>query len=257
MHDLRNLVSGINDRDRPVTVFFRDDDGGWANERLEALCDRFVACGTALDLAVIPGALDTDAEFALRRNLRRHGDLLHLHQHGYTHTNHQHSGRKCEFGNDRDLQAQRRDIVKGRSRLQEMFGDWVEPIFTPPWNRCTSSTCAALAGLNFAGISRVAGSSEIDCHGLVDVSIAVDWQKSRAGVRLSRPDFFQYANRRFAEHDVVGVMLHHELMDDEELAFFTAFLEALQKSSNVEFRSMIQITESRYIEDVAREYSLT
>ena len=73
-----------------------------------------------------------------------------LHQHGLAHVNHEREGRKCEFGPSRDAAAQRRDIADGRERLAALLGDRVDPIFTPPWNRCTADTGAVLAELGFA-----------------------------------------------------------------------------------------------------------
>lgn len=253
MRELDELLVPIDDRDKPVTVFFRDDDAGWANERLIELCNRFGASGISLDLAVIPGALDKDAEEALCEVLKKHGPKLHLHQHGHTHTNHQQSGRKCEFGTARSLDDQRTDIAAGRHRLKALFGSLIEPVFTPPWNRCTSVSCQVLAELDFTALSRISGSAELDHRGLADVSVAIDWQKKRDGARLSWPDFCRYATSQFDEHEVVGIMLHHEAMDDAELARFTTFLERLQTSPKAELRTISEIAELKKLEAIHHE----
>jgi hypothetical protein len=60
-----------------VDVFFRDDDAGWADARLLALCDLFGALELPLDLAVIPAALHD----GLARELRAR-DWRGRHKHG-------------------------------------------------------------------------------------------------------------------------------------------------------------------------------
>src|SRR3954467_1577014 len=90
--DWPNLLDSLDRSEAPVDVFFRDDDAGWADERLLELIDRFAAHGLPLDLAVIP--MELSAVLAERLAERPVG----LHQHGYAHTNHQLEGRKCEFG---------------------------------------------------------------------------------------------------------------------------------------------------------------
>jgi len=257
MHRLQQFVADIGETPGPLTVFFRDDDVGWGNNRLEALCERFGNFDIALDLAVIPAALDGRTESLLAMVLDRHDRLLHLHQHGYTHTNHQPFGRKCEFGPDRSAAAQLEDIVGGRRRLLAAFGERVEPLFTPPWNRCTSATCEVLSDQGFTGLSRIAGSDDIELHGLREVSVAVDWHKSHAGERLGRDAFFRYAAERFSAYDCIGIMLHHELMDDEELDYFSSFLESIRQSARVRLRSMIDLVENNNDRGERREAFLT
>jgi len=255
MRDLDKLQILIDGSDEPVTIFFRDDDAGWANERLVALCDRFGTCGVSLDLAVIPGALDGDAQETLCELLQQHGPLLHLHQHGHSHSNHQQSGRKCEFGSARCFDQQRRDIAAGQRRLKALFGELIEPVFTPPWNRCTSECCQALAELDFTVLSRIVGSDELDHFGLADVSVSIDWQKKRDGARLSGPDFCHYATRQIERQTIIGIMLHHETMDDAELECLARFLQHLQKSPNAELKTILKIGELTRPEIIYREYA--
>ena len=87
--------------------FFRDDDAGWAATRLLALLDLFAHYELALDLAVIPAALEPALAARLRRRRERGRGLLAFHQHGFAHTNHERSGRPCEFGPGRPASAQR------------------------------------------------------------------------------------------------------------------------------------------------------
>ena len=108
-----------------------------------------------------------------------------LHQHGLAHVNHEREGRKCEFGPARGAAAQRRDIAEGRERLAALLGARVDPIFTPPWNRCTAETGRCLAELGFEVLSRESRAAPLGVPGLRELPVSVDWFAHRHGERLS------------------------------------------------------------------------
>jgi hypothetical protein len=196
----------------PVSLFFRDDDAGWGDARLLALLDRFSTCGLPVDLAVIP--LELDAGLA-RELVARPG--VGLHQHGLAHVSHEREGRKCEFGPARDLVAQRRDIEAGRERLASTLGDRLDPIFTPPWNRCTAETGQALAELGFRVLSREARAAPLEVPGLLELPVRVDWFAHDHGRRLSPPELGVRIAAALGAGGPVGVMFHHAAMDDEDM----------------------------------------
>lgn len=244
MRELESLATTLQSRRQPVTVFFRDDDAGWGNGTLRTLCERVSETGVELDLAVIPGALDQPTAAELIRLSRQFGSNLNFHQHGYVHANHQQEGRRCEFGSEREIDSQRKDIELGRKLLHETLGELIDPIFTPPWNRCTTDTCKVLSEFDFEAISRISGSTAIEHFGLTDISVAIDWQKKKHGVPLAWTEFCQYAQHYLQNNDVVGVMLHHERLTDDDLDRLCRLIECLRSSDKVEFRSMLQIVHS-------------
>ena len=136
----------------PVPFFFRDDDAGWESGLLWELLDRFEARQVHIELAVIPAELDDNLATALCD--RASTGLVHLHQHGFRHVNHEANGRKYEFGPSRSHGQQLADIAQGRAMMDALLHPHVEPIFTPPWNRCTDQTAKALVGLGFEILSR-------------------------------------------------------------------------------------------------------
>jgi hypothetical protein len=211
----------------PVEVFFRDDDAGWGDERLLELVARFEAHGLPLDLAVIPAEVTPGLAGQLRE--RRVG----LHQHGYAHVNHEPEGRKCEFGPARGLAEQRADIAAGRERLLSLLGDRLDPFFTPPWNRCTPDTGAALVELGFAALSREHRAEPLGL--LPEVSVHLDV------ARLSPEEL----DARFAGHvregGPVGVMFHHAVMEPEDFARADALLALLAGHRNVVPRTLAEL----------------
>ncbi len=91
-------------------------------------------------------------------------------------------------------------------------------IFTPPWNRCTEETGEALRASGFRVLSRDVTARPLGVAGLYELPVRVDWFARRKGARVSVEDLG--ASLADAARDAptpVGVMFHHELMDDDEL----------------------------------------
>jgi peptidoglycan/xylan/chitin deacetylase (PgdA/CDA1 family) len=209
----------------PIAVFFRDDDAGWRNDRLRALLELFHAHDLPVDLAVIPAALDR----TLAGELRALPDRIGLHQHGFAHLNHEPDGRKFEFGPSRDAAAQREDIANGAHRLRQLLGDRVDPIFTPPWNRCTPDTGRSLLELGFTTLSREHKAEPLNLPQLKEIPVHVDW---------CRPDREQRLVRSLEEGRRVGVMFHHAEMDEAERDHVDELLALLARHEKVEPRPM-------------------
>jgi hypothetical protein len=195
----------------PVDVFFRDDDAGWGDARLIELLDLFSGHGLPLDVAVIPAALEPGLAAELLGREAVSAGMLRLHQHGYSHANHEAAGRKCEFGPSRTGEEQRRDILAGRERLAELLGGAVDPVFTPPWNRCTADTGRCLAELGFVALSRESRAEPLGVAGLPELPVRVDW------VRLSADALAGRLADAFVCRGPAGVMFHHEVMDAADM----------------------------------------
>lgn len=211
----------------PRHMFFRDDDAGWADQELHRLLDIFAETSTPLDLAVIPSCLTNDLICALQA--RYASQALGLHQHGFQHISHARAGRKCEFGGDRSRQQQYADIGKGHSQLVRAFGAMLDPIFTPPWNRCSSTTIDCLVELELQALSRDRSAERLDPQTLTEIPIDIDW------CRFDQPSQLGYAiakgingNRPF------GIMLHHEVMSAKCLHALQDLLLVLKRDAQVQ-----------------------
>jgi hypothetical protein len=205
---LRLVTDALDAARAPVPVFFRDDDAGWADARLFELLDRFAASSLPVDLAVIPMELHVGPaqELAARPGVG-------LHQHGLAHVNHEREGRKHEFGPSRAGAVQRSDIAAGRERLADLLGERVDPIFTPPWNRCTADTGHCLAELGFGVLSREARAAPLGVPGLRELPVSVDWFAHRHGERLSPSGLGARIADAIGSGAPLGVMFHHAVMD--------------------------------------------
>lgn len=200
----------------PITFFFRDDDGGWGDDRLFKLLDLFADYDLPIDLAIIPQALTPALARKIRGRIETNRERIGLHQHGFAHVNHEAEGRKCEFGPTRAQELQEQDIADGKRILAETFGPILQPIFTPPWNRCTAETGDCLIRLGFRILSRDSSAAPLDILGLSELPVRVDWFAKRKGVRLNTYEVGLLAADAVRYAKPVGVMFHHALMDGDE-----------------------------------------
>jgi predicted glycosyltransferase len=223
---------------QPANLFFRDDDCGWSDDRLLLLLDIFADFGFPVDLAAIPAALNFAFAQKLSRRMAAHPERLRIHQHGYAHLNHEPAGKKCEFGPARDYISQRNDIESGQRRLAELLGAAPDPIFTPPWNRCTAVTARCLVELGFQVLSRDSHAVQIECSALRELPIAVDWFAQQKKVRLDRMEWGKLLAAKLQSDASTGIMLHHAVMDAEEMQALAQLLSLLARHPNAKCHTM-------------------
>jgi hypothetical protein len=240
MHDL--MLPVLDALPARVDVFIRDDDAGWDDNHQLALLDVTRGCGAPIDLAAIPRAMSAGLARVLRERIAAAQDQLGIHQHGSTHFNHESAGRKCEFGGSRSAQQQREDLSRGQALLRERFGELLLPVFTPPWNRCTEDTPLLLAELGFTALSRDRGAKPAQ-HALQELAVDVDWSKHwRGGGAPALAAAFALALReRAADGQPFGLMLHHAVMNRDELTALEQVLLVLARHPRVRWRSMRQL----------------
>jgi peptidoglycan/xylan/chitin deacetylase (PgdA/CDA1 family) len=238
------LRAALDTRAEPVWFFFRDDDAGWDDAALEALLDVFEPHGLPLDVAAIPlAATVRTVELLTSRQAGGRNDVR-VHQHGLAHVNHEPEGRKCEFGPSRSAGQQREDIARGREVLRGLFGD-VPAVFTPPWNRCAPWTAEVLRDLGFAVLSRDVSAGVAGVPGLVELPITVDWFAKRKKVPLDRTGRGRLLAETATGPGPVGLMLHHEVMSEEDLADLAALLELVAAHPAASAAHLDRLAQSR------------
>jgi hypothetical protein len=236
------LRAALDEAPAPVDFFLRDDDAGWDDERLFAMLAVVDRHALAIDLAVIPQALTPSlAESLIGRGERSVG-RLGLHQHGLAHRSHEPDGRKCEFGPSRDREAQRRDLTEGQQLLEALLSGLIQPVFTPPWNRCTRVTAELLAELGFRVLSRHVSEPTLDVRDLAELPVSVDWSYAkRHGRRLTFDELGELAAERVRLGGVVGVNLHHAVMDDDELGLLDELCHLLAAHDAARCRPLLAL----------------
>lgn len=235
---LRPLLDALDALDAPVSVFIRDDDAGWDDARLLALLDVTTRAGVPIDLAAIPQAVSDALASVLNARIDAMPGLIGVHQHGFAHTNHEPEGRACEFGTARIASEQSLDLLRGRVLLRRRFGARLQRLFTPPWNRCAPCTPGLLAALGYEGLSRTR--SAPPQHALPELAVDVDWTREHreGGAPAIVERLRQAVVERAADGAPLGLMLHHAVMDGEQLRWLDAWLPALARHPRLRWRAM-------------------
>lgn len=231
----------LDESDVPIDFFFRDDDVGWANDEFRALLEGFRRHSVPLDFAVIPGALTAEFADEIRTAHDEAPALIGIHQHGFSHINHEARGRKCEFGPSRLYRDQFRAIQLGKMKLEAMLGSALDPIFTPPWNRCTEITGECLNELGFRVLSRDATAAPLAVSGLKELPISIDWFRKKNAERLSFQSLGTLVADTVKQEQRVGIMLHHELMNATEQEVLADLLVLLTTHKQAHCKLMAQI----------------
>jgi peptidoglycan/xylan/chitin deacetylase (PgdA/CDA1 family) len=240
------LRAVLDERERPVWFFFRDDDAGWGDEELERLLDVFEPHGLPLDVAAIPTAVTgATVDLLLGRRSDGRNDVV-AHQHGFEHVNHEAEGRKCEFGVSRTPEQQREDIARGRERLNALFGD-LPAVFTPPWNRCAPWTAEVLRDLDFAVLSRDVSAGRAGVPGLLELPVSVDWFAKRKKVPVDRAGRGELLAEAASGDAPVGVMLHHAVTSAEDFADIGELLALVAGHSSASAAHLDQLALSRVL----------
>ena len=227
------ILRALDQRAAPLDLFIRNDDAGRDDTRLFRLLDVFAEYEWPIDLAAIP--LETGPQLADALLARiDDGASIGLHQHGFAHANHEPIGRPCEFGPARPRDVQREDIACGRRLLLSMFGIHLDPIFTPPWNRCTEDTAECLIACGFLSLSRDGTARSFGMNGLLEQPIQIDWFGKAKGVRLTRDEWAtRFAQAIAQTSEPLGLMLHHAPMQQQDFVEIQSMLRAVSRCSFV------------------------
>jgi predicted deacetylase len=232
--------AGLDGRITPTMIFMRDDDAGWADEQLYQLLEIVQDRELPLDVAAIPAAVTPALARALSDAIDGMDGRVAVHQHGFSHVNHESTGRKSEFGPSRAEAQQRADIVAGRRKLEDAFGARLADIFTPPWNRCTETTANVLVELGFDLLSRDASAPAFGISGLGELPVDLDWS-GRRGASVGPIAWGQSIGRAIASAaQPVGLMLHHAVMTDEDRRLLRELLAVVARHPMARVLSMLQ-----------------
>jgi hypothetical protein len=223
----------------PCRVYFRADDVGRPSEAYTEMIRVFHEHETPLNLAVVPDWLTEKNWEAIQKPGGGRDDLWVWHQHGFAHRNHQTTGKKSEFGDQRPKADKERDLAAGRDRLRKLLGGRFYPVFTPPWNRCDRETLELLLRFEYYAVSTRSGRGrppeiipEINVH--IDLHTRKAPEAEADAVRLRR-EMIESLSR-----DRCGFMLHHERMNEAARRFVNALLPLLKRDRRMEVVSFTE-----------------
>ena len=212
----------------PVPVFFRADDIGVISGNFINLIDVFQKHDMPLCLAVVPVWITRARWETISRYTDASRSLWCWHQHGWSHANHETSGKKCEFGQARPDESVAANLVRGKEKLETIIGQDFSPFFTPPWNRCSNTTLELLAELKFHGISRSRGEQNFPAP-LPDIFINVDLHTRKEPEPDASLDALCTEFERAVKDTHIGIMIHHQRMNANAFSFLSGLLEIFSR----------------------------
>ncbi len=217
------------------TVFFRADDIGIPSKQFSQLIVSFKKHKMPLCLATVPTWLNASRVTDLKQLTGNSKRQWCWHQHGYVHRNFEPVGKNQEFGPTRTYSAITSSLEKGKDRLDLYLGSLNQPVFTPPWNRCSSDALQALQDLNFMAISRSRGAKPPAKAAFPDFQVNVDLHtRKEQSPDLGFNNLLTELEESLASGRC-GVMLHHQRMNDRAVHLLDTLLSCLQKKAGISF----------------------
>ena len=238
---------------RESFVFFRADDVAVPGKGFTQLMELFVRRRTPLSLAVVPAWLTGPRWRRLRGFTRGRSSQWCWHQHGWRHINHEPTGKKQEFGPNRPGLQIKRDLVRGRRRLEALMGEDFYPVFTPPWNRCDLSTLILLKELGYHAVSRNNGNQPQPPDRLPDFYVNVDLHTRRERRSTVGWDGLFKDLQQALISGFCGVMIHHQKMNKVAFEFLEMLLSVFsgcKDLSLVHFRDLVGFNDSSRLENI-------
>lgn len=92
----------------------------------------------------------------------------------------------------------------------------VDPVFTPPWNRCTEVTAGVLVASGIPVLSRDVTATPLGHPDLIEVPVTLDCFGGRKGVRWTQDELATRLAADLRSGGPVGIMLHHAVSDATE-----------------------------------------
>jgi hypothetical protein len=234
---------------RRARFWWRDDDAGASDRRL----DRLLALAGERRLPLAVAAIPACLEDRLAVRLRNQPGVSVL-QHGFAHRNHAPAGkRKLELGGMRADTDILDDLRRGFELLQARFGTRFMPVLVPPWNRLRVQLIGDLPAIGFRGLSIMKARREprpapallqVNCH--LD---PINWRHDGGfvGVHPAIAILIQHLiARRCGYRDAdepTGILSHHLAQNDAVWAFLDELLRFLSAHPAAEFVGAEQIWE--------------
>ncbi len=211
-------------------IFFRADDIGIPSRRFKLLIDCFIKHRMPLCLATVPSWI-TRGRFTELRQLTGAGSTQWCwHQHGRLHHNFELSGKKQEFGPSRTKKEIYNSLKKGKQRLEEIVENEFQPIFTPPWNRCSSIAINSLVKLKFSALSRSRGAQPETVPELPDFQVGVDLHtRKEFSPHLGFKNLLIELEENISSGQC-GIMIHHQRMNGKAFELLDLLLAVINAS---------------------------
>jgi hypothetical protein len=224
----RALAAAIATAPAPVRFWWRDDDAGRDDERLVPLLGLAQRRFAPVALAVVPDWLSD----ACRARVLVANSATVL-QHGIAHADHAVSpAKKIELGGKAPRERLLDGLRRGRSLLEDAFGDRFLAALVPPWNRIAADLIPFLPSCGFVGISTFGSRrTSHEVRGLRRANTHLDLAVWREGARPLDPaeavEMLAQMVRLYGD-EPIGILSHHQVMDTAAFSTLDRLLGLVQ-----------------------------
>ncbi len=214
---------------KTATFWWRDDDAGSDESRLQQLLWQRRSLDVPLALAVVPDWLDP----VVAQVICKENDVRAL-QHGISHADRTGgSRRKTELAGEAPASGLRQALIRSREALCLLLGPSLIDVMVPPWNRIDDNVLPMLPGCGFFGLSTFGPRRQSHSGGLLVNNVHIDIIDWRAGRRFAGEDACLEAAVRHLERrrlgaadpaEATGLMTHHLVHDRHCRSFIDRFV---------------------------------
>jgi peptidoglycan/xylan/chitin deacetylase (PgdA/CDA1 family) len=222
--ELEAALDAVALEGKAIHLWWRDDDAGRDDPRLERLLELAERQALPLALAVVPVWLDESAQARIAASAQ--ASVL---QHGFAHRNHAPAGEKsCELGG-RALELIEAELAQGHAALVDAFGAAFLAVLVPPWNRFDQRLIGRLTACGFCGLSAFgARKAREAAAGLIQVNThldPIDWRGDRLFV--GEVAALERLIAVLDPDEPIGILSHHLAMDEPGWQFLDRLLGVL------------------------------
>jgi peptidoglycan/xylan/chitin deacetylase (PgdA/CDA1 family) len=222
--ELEAALDAIAQGGTAIRLWWRDDDAGRGDPRLERLLELAERRALPLALAVVPGWLDASAQARIATSPQ--ASVL---QHGFAHRNHAPAGAKsCELGG-RPIDIIEAELRRGQATLVDAFGAAFLAVLVPPWNRLDRRLISRLIACGFCGLSTYGRrDAPVAEAGLIQVNTHLDpiaWRGDRLFV--GEIAALERLITVLDPDEPIGILSHHLAMDEPGWRFLDQLLGVL------------------------------
>jgi hypothetical protein len=222
--ELEAALDAVAQGGKAIRLWWRDDDAGRDDPRLERLLELAERRALPLALAVVPVWLDAGGQARIAASPQ--ASVL---QHGFAHRNHAPAGQKsCELGG-RAIEMIEAELARGRAALVDAFGAAFLAVLVPPWNRFDRQLIGRLAACGFCGLSTYGRRLAFEAAaGLIEVNThldPIDWRGERLFV--GEVAALERLIAVLDPDEPIGILSHHLAMDEPGWRFLDRLLGVL------------------------------
>lgn len=228
------FYSSLND----TVCLFRIDDITELSKDFLKIMQLFSHFQIPCTLAIEPGNISREMINYLLREKKKDSFTFDIIQHGWNHTNHSSGPWEYEFGEERSYEEKHTDIVRGHSRMKELFGRDFFGAFVPPYNFMDHESQEILKDLGFKLYS-----SGFPCPDFLPSTPIVSLPALIDIIQSYRPLRYKTLREILAEIDYYGnrdgyvsCMIHPQYFSSETVALLGKVLAYIKKKGFVALR---------------------